>query len=109
MKKDIQFAEVIRFLGVILILLCHYTEQSVNVLLNMSAQFLNIGVSIFIILSGFLFGVREGGKNALSWYIRRIKRIYIPYVSVGRFSPFRVGLKTPISVNLKSPMHHVCY
>ena len=30
-------------------------------------------------------------------------------VSVGRFSPFRVGLKTPISVNLKSPMHHVCY
>ena len=33
----------------------------------------------------------------------------IPHVSVGRFSPFRVGLKTPISVNLKSPMHHVCY
>ena len=31
------------------------------------------------------------------------------FVSVGRFSPFRVGLKTPISVNLKSPMHHVCY
>ena len=79
MKKDIQFAEVIRFLGVILILLCHYTEQSTNVLLNMSAQFLNIGVPIFIILSGFLFGVREGGKNALSWYMRRIKRIYIPY------------------------------
>lgn len=79
MKKDIQFAEVMRFLGVILILLCHYTEQSTNVLLNMSAQFLNIGVPIFIILSGFLFGIREGGKNALSWYIKRIKRIYIPY------------------------------
>lgn len=79
MKKDIQFAEVIRFLGVILILLCHYTEQSTNVLLNMSAQFLNIGVPIFIILSGFLFGVRDGGKNALSWYMKRIKRIYIPY------------------------------
>lgn len=79
MKKDIQFAEVIRFLGVISILLCHYTEQSTSILLNMSAQFFNIGVPIFIILSGFLFGVREGGKNALSWYIRRIKRIYIPY------------------------------
>ena len=79
MKKDIQFAEVIRFLGVILILLCHYTEQSTNVLLNMSAQFLNIGVPIFIILSGFLFGAREGGKNVLTWYMRRIKRIYIPY------------------------------
>lgn len=33
----------------------------------------------------------------------------VALVSVGRFSPFRVGLKTPISVNLKSPMHHVCY
>ena len=62
MKKDIQFADVIRFLGVILILLCHYTEQSTSVLLNMSAQFFNIGVPIFIILSGFLFGVRDGGK-----------------------------------------------
>lgn len=79
MKKDIQFAEVIRFLGVMLIFLCHYTEQSTNVLLNMSAQFLNIGVPIFIILSGFLFGVQEGGKNALTWYMRRIKKIYIPY------------------------------
>ena len=36
-------------------------------------------------------------------------RNFILTVSVGRFSPFRVGLKTPISVNLKSPMHHVCY
>ena len=59
--------------------MCHYTEQSTDALLNMSAQFFNIGVPIFIILSGFLFGVREGGGNALSWYIRRIKRIYIPY------------------------------
>ena len=35
--------------------------------------------------------------------------VFVFDVSVGRFSPFRVGLKTPISVNLKSPMHHVCY
>lgn len=79
MKKDIQFAEAIRTVGVILILLCHYTEQSSNVYLNMSAQFFNVGVPIFIILSGFLFGIRDGGENAVSWYFRRIKRIYIPY------------------------------
>ena len=35
--------------------------------------------------------------------------LYLDGVSVGRFSPFRVGLKTPISGNLKSSMHHVCY
>ena len=45
----------------------------------------------------------DGISKALTHYIFRNG------VSVGRFSPFRVGLKTPISVNLKSPMHHVCY
>ena len=79
MKTSTQFATLIRFIGVVLILLCHYTEQSSSSFLNMSAQFFNIGVPIFIILSGFLFGVREGGENALSWYFKRIKRIYIPY------------------------------
>ena len=39
----------------------------------------------------------------------RTANYFLTGVSVGRFSPFRVGLKTPISVNLKSPMHHVCY
>lgn len=79
MKSDIQFANVTRALGAILILLCHYTEQSSNIILKMSAQLFNIGVPIFIILSGFLFGTREGGKDPLSWYVKRIKRIYIPY------------------------------
>lgn len=51
----------------------------------------------------------------MDYIIREIKKAEYDllndflYVSVGRFSPFRVGLKTPISVNLKSPMHHVCY
>ena len=40
---------------------------------------------------------------------RRIHLELVFDVSVRRFSPFRVGLKTPILVNLKSPMHHVCY
>lgn len=67
--------------------------------------------------------------NRVVFYLKRYNRDYQDYsrqmkelcekypaiiqlidgVSVGRFSPFRVGLKTPISVNLKSPMHHVCY
>ena len=79
MKSDIQFANVIRALGAVLILLCHYTEQSSNIILKILAQFFNIGVPIFIVLSGFLFGVREGGKAPVTWYIKRIKRIYIPY------------------------------
>lgn len=51
-------------------------------------------------------------KDELTEIIGQFDRVHIDLgtgVSVGRFSPFRVGLKTPISVNLKSPMHHVCY
>ena len=55
----------------------------------------------------------DGSPTIMLASIRKgtVKKLFesLSDVSVGRFSPFRVGLKTPISVNLKSPMHHVCY
>lgn len=64
-----------------MILMCHFTAQSSNSILNMSSQFFNIGVEIFIILSGFLFGTRSGEicKEPRKWYRKRLQRIYIPY------------------------------
>lgn len=59
-KRNYNFATWLRVAGMVSILLCHYVQQSHNALLNMSAQFFNIGVELFIILSGFLFGVRGG-------------------------------------------------
>lgn len=79
MGKHIHFADAIRAIGAILILLCHYTEQSSNVWMQMTAQFFNIGVPIFIILSGFLFGLQRDIKNIFLWYKKRVKRIYIPF------------------------------
>ena len=58
-------------------------------------------ISQIIYLEPFFEDIRQGKTTETV-----LKNIA---VSVGRFSPFRVGLKTPISVNLKSPMHHVCY
>lgn len=79
-KTNYNFATWLRAAGTISILLCHYVVQSQSVILNMSAQFFNIGVAIFIILSGFLFGVREGGAfDVKTWYIKRLKRIFVPY------------------------------
>ena len=56
--KQYGFATYFRVLGVILILLCHFVQQSTNTYLNLTAQFFNIGVNMFFILSGFLFGIR---------------------------------------------------
>lgn len=60
MRNEYNFATYYRVLGMLFILLCHFTQESSNIYLNMSAQFFNIGVDIFIILSGFLFGIRGG-------------------------------------------------
>lgn len=81
-KKYYEFATYFRVLGVIFILLCHFVQESSNTYFNLSAQFFNIGVSMFFILSGFLFGIRgreEGEHEILRWYKKRLKRIYIPF------------------------------
>ena len=69
----------LRAFAVISILLCHYVQESTNVYVRMSAQFFNIGVNIFFIISGFCFGLQGDIKDGVSWYKKRLKRIYIPY------------------------------
>lgn len=79
-QKKLDFASWLRVFGVLLILLCHFTQESSSVLLNLSAQFFNVGTHVFLMLSGFLFG-RQGNctESPLRWYKKRIKRIYLPY------------------------------
>ncbi len=79
MEKRYDFVTWLRVAGVIMILLCHFMAQSTSAIFNMSAQFFNVGVEVFIILSGFLFGVRRGIGNPIAWYAKRLKRIYVPY------------------------------
>ena len=75
-----QFATWLRAAGMLMILLCHFTQQSGNSYLVMSSQFFNIGNDIFFIMSGFLFGIQEKTLNSMvQWYKKRIKRIYVPY------------------------------
>lgn len=46
----------------------------------MSAQFFNVGTHVFLLLSGFLFGIQgRRSETSWKWYIKRIKRIYPPY------------------------------
>lgn len=80
MNRQYYFATWLRVAAAISILLCHFLGQSKIGLLNMSAQFFSIGVQLFMILSGFLFGVRDGEtENVRAWYKKRLKRIFVPY------------------------------
>lgn len=80
MKKNYYFATWLRAFGAVLILLCHYVGASGNAYIQHTGQIFNIGVEIFFILSGFLFGIRQYQfkDNVWHWYKRRLKRIYIP-------------------------------
>ncbi|RGU35073.1 acyltransferase [Ruminococcus sp. AF17-22AC] len=61
------------------ILLCHLVVENSNVYVQMTAQLFNIGVNIFIIISGICFGLQGAIKNTTKWYKKRSCRIYIPY------------------------------
>jgi peptidoglycan/LPS O-acetylase OafA/YrhL len=45
----------------------------------MLTQVFNIGVQIFFIISGFLVGYKGIDHKYRSWYIKRAKRIFVPY------------------------------
>lgn len=53
------FISYLRVFAMILILACHIVQEHNNSYINMTAQFLNVGVPIFIIISGYLYGQKE--------------------------------------------------
>lgn len=78
-RQRLNFITWFRVFAVICILLCHYVAESSNPYIAMTAQFFNIGVSIFFIISGFCFGIQGEISECRKWYLKRMKRIYIPY------------------------------
>lgn len=71
---------LLRVFATILILCCHLVPFSNNSILQMSAQFFNVGVSVFLVLSGYLYGKRKITETSdyKTWLIKRGKRILIP-------------------------------
>ena len=63
-----------------LILCCHLVVTFNDRLLQVSAQFFNVGVYLFLIISGYLYGKKDISKNSTytKWLISRGKRILIP-------------------------------
>ena len=73
--RDRQSISVLRVCAMILILACHIVQEHNNVYINMTAQFLNVGVSIFIIISGYLYAKKEIKEGYFKWIRKRAKRI----------------------------------
>lgn len=79
MQKNTEFVSILRAFAVICILLYHLIQECGNPYLKMTSQFFNIGVNLFIIISGFCFGLQGHIENTTNWFLKRIKRIFVPY------------------------------
>lgn len=76
MKKDASIS-LIRLLSLLAIISCHILQG-----LNLEAAFwLNIGVQIFLFMSGYLYGKRNI-DNTVTWYKKQFQKIFIPYFLV---------------------------
>lgn len=69
--------QLLRVISMFSILLCHFCNEIGNSLGNALGQFFNIGVYIFLIISGYLFGKKDI-NNVHEWYKKRFLRIFIP-------------------------------
>lgn len=74
---------LIRFLSMLMIISCHIMQYYDFVL----AWWFNVGVQIFLCISGFLYGQKDIG-DAPDFYNKRLKKILIPYYLV--FIPFGI-------------------
>lgn len=74
-KQESSAISHLRVLAMLSIVVCHFM-QALN---NQWAWVLNIGVQIFLFMSGFLYGHKHI-DNWLNWVEKRITRVYIPFL-----------------------------
>ena len=65
---------LIRLIAMVMIVVCHVLQNIGNEL----AWWINVGVQIFLTMSGFLYGMRYIEKPS-KWMIKRFKRILLDY------------------------------
>lgn len=73
-NKDYSIS-LIRLLAMICIIICHMFQYHNNVL----SGWFNIGVQLFLCISGFLYGKRQLPNDVRTYIVNRFFRIYIDY------------------------------
>ena len=81
-KENIQLTQseqrtisIIRNISMFLIILCHYVSWFPSI--SWTGQFFNVGVPLFFIISGFLYGTKKI-LSKRDFFIGRLKKIIIP-------------------------------
>lgn len=94
MKKDFVI-QITRIVAMIMIIVCHLVQEFDNKYIQMTSQFFNVGVFIFIFISGYLYGTKNI-DNPKKWIWHRLTKIMIP---VYIFMIFIFGLEIFVQHN----------
>lgn len=65
---------MIRLIAMLMIIACHICQYFDNYM----AWWLNVGVQMFFVISGFLYGSKQI-TNPVQWFLKNIKKILLPY------------------------------
>lgn len=76
MKKDFVI-QITRIVAMFMIIVCHLVQEFDNKYIQMTSQFFNVGVFIFIFISGYLYGAKQI-ENPKKWLFNRFIKIMIP-------------------------------
>lgn len=79
-KKEFDYSiSLIRIIGCLLIFICHWMMVMGNPAVARLSQIFNVGVFVFFIISGYLYGTKYIDKRYLSkWYFQRIIKLFVP-------------------------------
>lgn len=94
---------VVRVLAMSLIIACHFVQVYGYTI----AFLLNVGVQIFFLTSGFLYGKIER-MQPLEFYKRRLQRVYVPYILVVAVVLLVQGLIGTWCFNVRDVLIYVC-
>lgn len=75
-SKDVSI-QVIRVISMFSIIICHLVQEVNNPLLAKTSQLFNVGVYIFLFVSGWLYGGKKV-DDFKKWYKQRVKKVLIP-------------------------------
>ena len=88
---------VLRVTAMLSIVICHILQ----VYNNKWAWVFNIGVQVFLFLSGYLYGNKEI-KDWYGWYKKRFFKLYIPYIILVGISLLSYHFLTETEVSIRS-------
>lgn len=94
---NLHYISLLRFVAMGLIIACHFCQYHNSEF----AWWLNIGVQVFFILSGFLYGTKKI-IEPIKWLQRNFVKILLPYYIFLLFAILLYACITPTSLQIKS-------